>query len=614
MKRLYYNTPLKDIVRIILNSTKLSRFIYKILLSLKNDGYQATKKKVKRKYQIWRKNKRVTSIDKVLTETEKIEQKNRVFSRQITFSIVVPLYNTPKKFLVEMIQSVQNQTYQKWELCMADGSDEEHTEVAKICGEFASRDSRIKYKKLEKNLGISKNTNASLEMATGDYIGLFDHDDLLHPSVLYYYMYEICSHNADFIYCDELTFEKRLNNPIVIHHKPDFAIDNLRANNYICHFTVFSKALMDKVGMFNAKYDGSQDYDMILRLTEQAEQIRHVPEILYYWRAHANSVASDISAKMYTLDAAKEALSDHLERCNLKAEIVDAHDNVLSWYRSKYEITGNPLVSILIPNKDSMRILKQCVDSIMEKTSYTNYEIVIVENNSTESETYTYYKELEKNERTKVVTWTHEFNYSKINNYGVEHCNGEYIILLNNDIEVITPNWIEEMLMLNQRKDVGAVGAMLYYPDNTIQHAGVIIGLGGVAGHSHKHFKRGDVGYMRRLQYAQNLSAVTAACMMVKRSVFEELDGLDEGFAVAFNDVDFCMRIREAGYLICWTPFAELYHHESITRGYEDTPEKQARFSGEVNRFQNRWGAILKAGDPYYNKNLTLDREDFGFK
>ena len=496
---------------------------------------------------------------------------------------------------------------------MADGSDAAHDSVEKICRQYMRKDPRIKYRRLEQNLGISGNTNACLEMAAGDYIGLFDHDDLLHPAALHEVMRAICEQDADFIYTDENTFHEKPEDAFCPHFKPDYAPDTLRSYNYICHFTVFSKALLDEVGTFRGEFDGSQDYDMVLRLTEKAARIVHIPEILYFWRAHSGSVADGISAKPYTLDAARRALREHLDRVGLVGEVEDS--SIPSTYRIKYAISGCPKVSIVIPNMDYVDTLRTCISSILEKTTYKNFEIVIIENNSKEKETFAYYDELKSDPRIQVVTWTGKFNYSAINNFGIrEAAAGEYILLLNNDIEVITPDWIQEMLMFAQRSDVGAVGAMLYYPDDTIQHAGVILGIGGVAGHAHKNFPRGDYGYMSRATIAQDFSVVTAACVMVPRHVWQEIGGLDETFEVAFNDVDMCMRIRKAGYLIVWTPFAELYHYESKSRGAEDTPEKRKRFEGEVRRFQERWGRELAAGDPYYNPNLTLVTEDFSVK
>ncbi|MBO5353629.1 MAG: glycosyltransferase [Lachnospiraceae bacterium] len=541
-------------------------------------------------------------------------QRKEVFTKDIKFSILVPLYNTPLNFLNEMIQSVTGQTYANWELCLADGSDDEHKEVKSEVLKLAKKDKRIKYKKLKENKGISENTNECIEMADGDYIVLFDHDDVLHPSALYEVMKAICNQNADFIYTDENTFSDRIENAYWPHYKPDFSPDTLRSYNYICHLSVFKKELLEKAGGgFRKEFDGSQDYDMVLRLTEVAEHIVHIPKVLYYWRAHKNSVASDISAKPYTLTAAKKALAEHLERVGLKGEVCDA--KIPSTYQIKYEITGKPLISIIIPNKDHIDDLDKCIQSVEKKSTYRHFEIIVVENNSTESETMEYYKKIQrKYKNIKVVTWREGFNYSKINNFGFKYAKGDYIVLLNNDIEILTPDWLEQMLMYTQRKEVGAAGMMLYYPDDTIQHAGVILGIGGVAGHSHKYFKRGDYGYASRLCIAQNLSAVTAASMMIRSDVYKQIGGLDEGFAVAFNDVDLCMKIREAGYLIVWTPYAEAYHYESKSRGFEDTPEKQERFKGEIDRFMDKWGETLKKGDPYYNMNLTLVREDFGFK
>ncbi len=542
-------------------------------------------------------------------------QQKATFPKDIKFSILVPLYNTPEQFLREMIASVQHQTYTNWELCLADGSDDQHPEVGELVRKLAEEDSRIRYTKLEENMGISGNTNACLDMATGDYIGLFDHDDLLHPSALYENMVAICEKDADFIYTDETTFQNTPKDAYCPNFKPDFAPDTLRSNNYICHFTVFSRALQEKVGKFRSECDGSQDYDMVLRLTEQAKHIVHIPKLLYYWRCHTASVASDISAKPYVIDAAHKAIGDHLKRIGLEGEVLDA--SVPSMYHVKYAIPEPKLVSIVICTKDHRHDLKTCVDSILQKTTYPNYEIVIVENNSTEPETFEYYKELEQNPLIRVVTWTSptkEFNYSAINNYGAEQCSGEYILLLNNDTEVITPNWLEEMVMFVQRSDVGAAGAMLYYPDDTVQHAGVGIGLLGLAAHLHRNFPRNHPGYMSRMSYAQDLSAVTAACIMVRRDVWDEIHGLDETFKVAFNDIDLCMRIRKAGYLIVFTPFAELYHYESKSRGLEDNPEKQKRFAGEIQRFTKRWKKELDAGDPYYNPNLSLDSEDFSVR
>ncbi len=551
--------------------------------------------------------------DYYISAQRREQEENAQFPKNIKFSVLVPLYNTPESFLKAMIESVQAQTYKNWELCLADGSDSEHSFVGEICKKYADGDKRIKYEKLEKNLGISENTNACVRMATGEYIALFDHDDLLHPSALYEVMRAICEHGADFIYTDENTFSEEPRDAYNPHFKPDFSPDTLRSYNYICHLSVFSRELLDSVGYFRSEYDGSQDYDLILRLTEKAKKVFHIRKILYYWRAHKNSVAQDVAAKPYTVTAAKKALAAHLERCGLKGEVLDS--SVPTTYHIKYEIDGNPLISVIIPNKDHTDDLDICLKSLYEKSSYKNFEVIIVENNSTEKETFEYYEALtKKHGNIKIVKWEGNFNYSAINNFGVNYAKGEYILLLNNDVEIINGSCLEEMLMFAQRKDVGAVGAKLYYSDDTVQHAGVILGLGGTAGHAHKHFGRSHPGYMARASIAQNLTACTAACLMMRRDVFDEVGGLDESFEVAFNDVDLCMEIREKGYLVVFTPYAELYHYESKSRGNDSTPEKLERFRGEIDRFKEKWQKQLDDGDPYYNPNLTLTRDDFSLK
>lgn len=596
-----------------MRSHRSTYLIGKGIKSICTEGMGATAEKVKKYKQV---SVEFGTYKDEVKAAHRSKQTIENVNKNITFSIVVPLYNTQKDFLKEMIQSVINQTYEEWELCMADGSDSEHGYVGRICEKYAASEKRIKYKHLEKNGGISENTNEALKMATGQYIGLFDHDDLLHPSALYEYMKVINERNADFIYCDENKFEEIDDKFFDPNFKPDFDLDYLRANNYICHFSVFSHTLLDQVGKFRKEYDGSQDHDMILRLTEQAKEIVHIPKVLYHWRCSKFSVASNPDVKPYTAESGIKAVNEHLKRCGLNgyAESSSVHPNV---YRLHYEIKGKPLISIIIPNKDHVVDLSRCIESILQKSTYLNYEIIIVENNSTERETFEYYDKIQKkdNIQVKIYEVQGEFNYSAINNFGVKYANGEHILLLNNDIEIISDSWLEEMLMFSQREDVGAVGAKLYYPNNTIQHAGVILGIGGVAGHSHKYFDRSAPGYMSRCFIQQDLSAVTAACLMMKKSVFEQVNGLDEeNFKVAFNDVDLCMKIRKAGYLIVWTPYAEAYHYESISRGMEDTPEKQIRFKREAEAFMEKWKKELEAGDPYYNPNLTLAKEDFSIK
>ncbi len=545
---------------------------------------------------------------------EREKEETTVFPKDVTFSILVPLYNTPERFLREMIESVTAQTYGKWELCLADGSDDAHDFVGRICQEYRQKDSRIKYQKLVKNEGISGNTNECYKMATGNYIALFDHDDLLHPCVLFAYMQAICEKDADYIYCDEATFKgNSINHMITMHFKPDYAPDNLLANNYICHFSVFSRELLESGELFRSQFDGSQDHDMILRLTAKAKHIVHIPRILYYWRSHKGSVASSIDAKTYAIDAAKGAVADHLTKLGYRNFEIESTRAFATIFRIKYELTSRPLVSIIIPNKDHVDDLSRCVESIINLSTYDNYEIIIVENNSETAEIRTYYEEISRHPRVQVVEYKGDFNYSKINNFGVQYAKGEYLLLLNNDTEVITPDWMEELLMYAMRKDVGVVGAKLYYPDKTIQHAGIVIGLGAhrTAGHTHYRIPEANVGYMGRLCYAQDVTAVTGACMMVSKALYEELGGLDESFTVALNDVDFCLRVREKGFLNIFTPFAELYHYESKSRGSDKKDERALRYQQESDRFRVKWADALAKGDPYYNPNFSLDHSDF---
>ncbi|MDO4294091.1 MAG: glycosyltransferase family 2 protein [Eubacteriales bacterium] len=550
-------------------------------------------------------------------QAERERQEKAVFERMPKISILVPLWNTPQDFLREMIGSVQNQTYKNWELCLADGSDGAHGDVGEYCRQLAQRDERIVYRKLEKNEGIAGNTNECLKLATGEFIGLFDHDDILHPSALYEYVKAINDRDADYIYCDEATFKSPdINRMITMHFKPDYAIDNLRANNYICHFSVFDRRLLDGTELFRPQFDGSQDHDMILRLTDRAKRIVHVPRLLYYWRAHAGSVAGNIEAKPYVVESARGAVADHLRRHGFSHFTITSTRAFETIFKISYEILGEPRISIVIPNKDHVEDLRRCVSSIVEKSTWENYEIVIVENNSRTKEIFSYYDELRNNPQIRIVRFEGEFNYSKVNNFGVSQTSGDYVLLLNNDTQVITVNWMEELLMYAQRPDVGAVGAKLYYGDKTIQHAGVVIGLGAhrTAGHVHYRQKRENLGYMGRLCYAQDMSAVTGACLLVKKKLYEEAGGLDEAFAISLNDVDFCLKLRRMGYLNVFTPFAELYHFESVSRGLDDQGEKAERYNRESALFRERWKKELEAGDPYFNPNFSLDKPDFSLR
>lgn len=554
-------------------------------------------------YEEWYKNHKPS-----MEEIEK--QRETIFSYMPLVSILVPVYNTPEEFLKQMIQSVRKQTYGNWELCIANANpaNEQVAEILKIA---ASKDSRIRITDVPENIGIAENTNAALAIAAGDYIGLLDHDDLLTPDALYEVVRAINENDRpEVLYSDEDKVTTDLSEHFQPHMKPDFNKDLLRSNNYITHFFVASGKLLERVGGFDGAYNGAQDYDLILRCTEAADGIVHIPRILYHWRVHKASTADNPASKMYAFDAGKRALEAHLKRCGEKGEV--SHTKDLGFYRVTYPVQGNPLVSIIIPNKDQKDTLEKCLKSI-EKSTYQNYEIIIVENNSTDEEIFEYYEKI-KSDRIKVIRWPDEFNYSAINNFGVKHAKGDYLLLLNNDVEVITENWLEEMVGNCQRKDVGAVGVKLYYPDDTIQHAGIVIGIGGVAGAVFVGMPRAYTGYLHKASIQQDLSAVTAACMMVKRSVYEEIGGLEEKLKVAFNDVDFCLRVRDKGYLVVYNPNVELYHYESKSRGTEDSKEKVRRFQNEIEYMRSHWLNLLKKGDPMYNPNLTLTKWDYTLK
>ena len=537
------------------------------------------------------------------------QQRKTVFDKQPKISIIVPTYRTPEVFLREMIDSVVNQTYGNWELCIADGSEGDSV-VEAILEDYTKKDSRIKYRLLEKNLGIADNTNAALELATGDYIGLFDHDDILAENALYEIVNALQEDDYDILYTDEDKISgdgKEHNDP---NFKPDFSMDLFRSHNYITHFFVVKHSIMNKIEGFRSEYDGSQDYDLMFRCIENSEKIKHIPMILYHWRIHQNSVAGDPASKMYAYDAGKRAIEAHLKRMNIAASV--EHQGLWGMYHVKYETPGNPLISIVIPNKDHTKDLDVCIRSIQEKSSYRNFELIVVENNSTEKETFSYYEKIQEEfENVKVVTWEGSFNYSAINNFGVKYTNGEYLLFLNNDTEMISEHALEEMLGCCMREEVGAVGAKLLYEDDTVQHAGVVVGFGGYAGHVNTGIGRDDYGYMVRAMINCNYSAVTAACMLTKKELFLQVGGFDEQFVVACNDVDYCLQLRALDKLIVYNAFAEWYHYESKSRGYEDTPEKLARFENEVKKFQKKWPEILEKGDPFYNPNFPVTQAPF---
>ena len=540
------------------------------------------------------------------------KQRHHHFEYSPLISVAVPAYRTPEKFLVQMIDSLLAQTYGNWELCIANGSPEDGA-MKKVLEEYTKKDSRIRVSELTENKGIAGNTNAALEMARGEFVGLLDHDDLLAPNALYEIVRALDEDRTlDAVYTDEDKVTTELDEHFQPHLKPDFNLDLLRSNNYICHFFVVRRSIVQKVGGFCQEFDGAQDHDFIFRCIETAEKVGHIPEILYHWRTHKASTADNPASKMYAFDAGKRAIEAHLKRTG--TEGIVSHTPDLGFFRVKYPVQGQPLVSVIIPNKDEKETLKACIDSIREKTEYPNYEIIIVENNSTTDEIFQYYKELSQDPRIRLLRWKKEFNYSAINNYGVRHANGEYLLFLNNDVTVITPGWIRELLGVCQRPEVGAAGVKLIYPDNTIQHAGCVIGLGGIAGHMFVDMPANRTGYLHKASILQDMSAVTAACMMMKRTAFEEAGGFTEKLSVAFNDVDLCLKVRKNHKLIVYDPYVQLYHMESKTRGAEDNKEKVRRFQEEIEYMRCQWIDILKKGDPYYNRNLSLTKWNYSLR
>lgn len=544
-------------------------------------------------------------------ETLEKQRKHR-FAYAPLISVAVPAYKTPKTFLCQMLDSLLAQTYENWELCIANGSPEDE-EMQQVLVSYAEKDFRIRFLNLKENLGIAENTNAALTMAKGEFVGLLDHDDLLAPNALF----EIVSaleknENIDAIYTDEDKVTTELDEHFQPHLKPDFNLDLLRSNNYICHFFVVRRSIFEKVGGFRREFDGAQDHDFIFRCVEEARCVGHVPEILYHWRTHKASTADNPASKMYAFEAGRRAIEAHLKRVGTEGSV--SHTPDLGFFRVQYPVQGNPMVSIIIPNKDEKESLEACLKSIREKTAYPNYEILIVENNSTTEEIFRYYKELSADPQIRLLRWKKEFNYSAINNYAVRHAKGDYLLFLNNDVTIITENWIEEMLGMCQRSDVGAVGVKLIYPDHTIQHAGCVIGMGGIAGHMFVDMPSNRTGYLHKASIIQDMSAVTAACMMMKREAFEKAGGFSEELSVAFNDVDLCLKVGREGYRIVYDPYVQLYHMESKTRGAEDSEEKIRRFQGEIEYMRSHWIDILKNGDPNYNKNLSLTKWNYSLK
>ncbi len=549
------------------------------------------------------------------TEEELERQRNMAFKCPVKISIAVPLYKTPEKFLRAMIESVMAQTYPFWELCMVDASPmltpQKKTMLTDIIQEYMSEDERIRYQILESNGGISENMNRAVGMARGEFVGFLDHDDLLEPDALFEMAQMIfADETVDAVYTDEDKTDRRGKQFLTPNMKPDFNLDLLRSNNYICHFFIVRRRIAVSVGGFHSEFDGAQDYDFIFRCTEEARKVAHVHKVLYHWRTHEGSTSDNPNSKLYAFEAGKRAVQAHLERAGVEAEVFDTPD--LGYYRVKYPVQGNPMVSILIPNKDQKETLEKCLTSLQEKTEYENYEILVIENNSKTQEIFDYYKEIDGRNHVRVLCWKDGFNFSAINNFAAKQAKGEYLVLLNNDTEIITRGWLKELLGTCQRPEVGMVGAKLYFPDDTVQSAGTIIGMGGLADHAFVNMPRVQSGYMHRASIQMDLSGVTAACAMVKKSVFEEVGGFEEELTVAFNDVDLGLKIVTAGYLIVFDPYAEVYHYESKSRGADD--EQNDRHKREVRYTQEKWADFLAAGDPCYNKNLTLSKHNFSLR
>lgn len=545
-----------------------------------------------------------------LDEEQRLNIKNKIEAMKLhpKISIVMPVYDPPLHLLEEAILSVRKQLYSEWELCIADDASK-NDEVRILLGRYASEDSRIKVVYRKENGHISAASNSALELTTGEYVAFMDNDDLLPEHALFWVAQAILDNpDAGLIYSDEDKING-IGERYDPYFKCDFNYELFLAQNMICHLAVYRRDLIEAVGGFRVGFEGSQDYDLALRVTEQisVSRVVHIPRVLYHWRAIAGSTALSSYEKDYAAIAGRRAVSEHLQRKGVSA-VVEPATEMPAMNRVRFALPSSlPLVSIIIPTRDQAELLELCINSILQHTTYSAYEIVVIDNGSVEPKTAQLFARLPKDKVT-VVSDNSPFNYSALNNHGARIARGEFLCLMNNDIEILTPDWLEEMLSFAMRPDVGCVGARLWYPNGLLQHGGVILGIG-IAGHIYKRSVRGHTGHKYRAVLHQNLSAVTGACLLVGRHVFEKVGGLDETFVVALNDVDFCLRVREAGYRNVWTPYAEMIHHESASRGLDDTPEKQDRFYGEFLRMQKRWGNIL-LNDPAYSPNLTVDFED----
>ena len=625
--------------------------IEKVKFYIKRYGFFSTLKKVFKRifkikenrktnqeaYQIW--------MEKNTPNEDELEkQKTTKFTYAPKISVVVPMYNTDEKFFQDLIESLNNQTYANWELCLADGSPKKNENLEK----YYEKNEKIKYNFLGKNEGISENTNEAIKMATGDYVGFLDHDDILSEEALFQVVKVINQDlKTDFIYTDEDKIDENYER-FEPYFKPDYSPETLECNNYITHFVVVKKEIIEKIGKLNSEFNGAQDFDFVLRATKVANKITHISKVLYHWRVHKNSTAYIADTKNYAFEAGKKVIEADLKREG-KSATVEFGQEVPGIYKIKYEVIGNPKVSILIPNKDNIKLLKKCITSILKFTTYENYEINIIENNSEKKETFKYYEELVKNSKIKILNFNKhtvfdingekslenktlskgleknnieknienietkenelqkvsEFNYSALINFGVKNVDGEFVLQLNNDTKLITKDWLELFIGYAQNSEIGAVGARLYYEDKTIQHAGIIVGVSGIAGNALVNLPYGKHAYFGREAATRNVLAVTGACLFARRSLYYEVGFMDEKeFKVAFNDVDFCLKLYENGYRNVYNPYIELIHYESKSRGYEISEEKEERFEKEANNFKRKWSKYIKY-DPYYNKNLS---------
>jgi len=547
----------------------------------------------------------------IMTQQEQFFSSLKQGEQEHFFSILVPIYKPDLRLFEEMVNSVFSQGYSNWELVLVDDASEDQS-LAKYLDGLA-QNSKVKLISRKVNGHISIASNDALKQAEGDFVLLLDQDDLLHPSALLCVAHYLGKYpNANILYSDEDKIDKK-GHRHTPHFKPGWNPDLLYSHNYVSHLGVYRKSILDLIGGFKEGVEGSQDYDLLLRCVEQSkgDQIIHIPYVLYHWRAIKGSTALSESEKGYSQRAGLKVLESHLGNKGCKVEL----GMLPNTYKIIWPLPESlPLVSIIIPTKNASQLVRQCIESIQSKTNYANYEILLVDNASDEQESISYFKRLAEYGVVRLLKYDKPFNYSAINNYAVTQATGSVIVLMNNDIEIISANWLTDMVAQTARSSIGCVGAKLYYPNGTLQHAGVIGGLGGVAGHSHKHFAGDHSGYFKRLKVTQNLIAVTAACLAVRKSVFNQVGGLNEtDLTVAFNDVDFCLKVWKAGYRNLWSPYIEMIHHESVSRGAEDTPEKQARFKLEIEYMKNNWGSELMH-DPYYSPWLTLNREDFTYR